>query len=112
MKRLTATFPDGAAIPLEALAAIAIDLKIETVGEAAKPTRTLVRKSKNGKRMDEEVMSHFTPCGSFSIETARKWIADAGFNPHSTSPCLSKLAKLGKLRQSAVKSGVYIFAQK
>jgi len=112
MKRLTATFPDGAAIPLEALAAIAIDLKIETVGEAAKPTRTLVRKSKNGKRMDEEVMSHFTPCGKFSIDLARKWITDVGFNPNSVSPCLSKLVRDGKLRQSGLKSGVYIFAQK
>lgn len=91
MKKLTATFPDGAVIDLQSLMAAATDFKIETIPTAEK--KQISRHVDSSTSVPETIMEHFTPLGQFSISQAEGWVSVKGYNPKSATSALHSLAK-------------------
>jgi hypothetical protein len=99
VKRLTATFKDDAVIDLTALAAVAIDLSIETLSNgvaASAPTR---HRSLGGKKAEDFVMAHYAPQATFDLETCTRWLKAEGYKSNTSYTALRRLTESKKIRQ-------------
>lgn len=87
-------------IDLSPLFKMALSVLLEVVpnGKMSEPhhhSRKLVK----GNSTKQEIMSHYTPEGMFTIELAGKWLEKAKYNPNSASPSISWLIRNGYLER-------------
>jgi len=98
VKKLTAIYPDDAAVDITSLVAHATEIKIESVANGKAPKKLHRDPTMS---VPECVMSHFTSAGEFSIENAIDWVVKKKFAPNSAGAACSFLVKDGYLKKVA-----------
>lgn len=100
MKKITATFPDDAAIDFNIFVG-AIDLRVETIDNpSSKNEKSGVFAKHRDPNMttSECILKHYTPAGMFTRYTAMQWLRVQGFAETSVSNGLHVLRKNGLIR--------------
>lgn len=96
MKKITILIDDDVDLTSLFTALVqAKEIKMETVEGEKKPVRR-----RTGRMGVQTIMSHYTPEGVFSFESARTWVEKEGYAGSSTSPFLSRLVTAGFLQRT------------
>ena len=99
LKKITAIVPAEASYEIGELMNAAVSFTIEAV-EDDKRTRVKRAGRMPGRRAVDIIMNHYTAQTEFHITDAGVWLKnEAGMNPVTASPALSRLSKHGYLKR-------------
>ncbi len=98
VKKLIAVYDEKYTPDLSGLMAVAVEFKLESIRHDPSVEHKRVFRQGKGKTAKSELMTHYTPSGTFSFDQAQKWLTGVGYAKNTVYTALKITTKEGCIR--------------